>query len=110
MWMVYSRATTSWMADRPDFCLDDIAETNGLLLELSLLNCKNSAKCREAGLTERFTVSWVVGGSWGGVVVFEVVGCTLLEHGETFRDPKVVGGGKIWPCSGRWSAVIGSNA
>lgn len=29
MWMVYSRATTSWMAERPDFCLDDISTMNG---------------------------------------------------------------------------------
>lgn len=34
MWMVYSRATTSWMAERPDFCLDDISTMNGSFVRI----------------------------------------------------------------------------
>ena len=34
MWMVYSRATTSWMAERPDFCLDDISTMDGSFVRI----------------------------------------------------------------------------
>lgn len=57
MWMVYSRATTSWMAERPDFCLDDISTMNGAFVRIDCCRAVENRREGGVGLTEGCTVS-----------------------------------------------------